>query len=128
MEEEFYSVVKLKNGEEFFSQVCPSIEEDKEVLLLYYPITITKVRTKEGIAYSVEPWIKIGNESIFVLNKEDILTMSEIEDDTLTEMHDRYISTREDAVCSGVRLNSSMGYVGSVSDAKRKLERIFNCS
>jgi hypothetical protein len=117
MEEEFYSVVKLKNGEELFSHVCPTVEDNVDLLLLYYPITITRVRTKEGLAYSVEPWIKIGNESIFPIRKEDILTMSEIEDEHLIELHNRYVSTRED----------DTGNI-SFNDAIQKLERIYNGS
>ena len=128
MEEEFYAVVKLKNSEEFFSQVCPTEEDGKEVVLLYHPVTITIVKTKRGPAYSVEPWIKIGNEGIFVINKEDILTMSELEDVDLIKMHNKYVASRENTRYNEERISSTMGYVGTVSDAKHKLERIFNGS
>ena len=128
MEEEFYAVVKLKNSEEFFSQVCPTEEDGKEVVLLYHPVTITIVKTKRGPAYSVEPWIKIGNEGIFVINKEDILTMSELEDVDLMKMHNKYVASRENTRYNEERISSTMGYVGTVSDAKHKLERIFNGS
>jgi hypothetical protein len=128
MEEEFYAVVKLKNSEEFFSQVCPTEEDGKEVVLLYHPVTITIVKTKRGPAYSVEPWIKIGNEGIFVINKEDILTMSELEDVDLIKMHNKYVASRENTRYNEERISSTMGYVGTVSEAKHKLERIYNGS
>jgi hypothetical protein len=128
LEEEFYAVVKLKNGEEFFSQVCPSEEDDKEVLLLYYPVTISPVRFKEGFNFIVHPWIKIGNESLFVINREDILTMSEIYDDNLIDMHNNFIASREQRIPHQEKLNSSMGLIGTVSKAKETLERIFNNS
>jgi hypothetical protein len=128
MEEEFYAVVKLKNSEEFFAQVCPTEENGKEVILLYYPVTIVNVKTKRGPAYSVEPWIKIGNESLFVINKEDILTMSELEDVDLINMHNKYVASRENVRYNEEKISSTMGYVGTVTDAKHKLERIFNGS
>jgi hypothetical protein len=128
MEEEFYAVVKLKNSEEFFSQVSPTEEDGKEVVLLYHPVTITIVRTKRGPAYSVEPWIKIGNEGIFVINKDDVLTMSELEDEDLIKMHNKYVASRENTRYNEERISSTMGYVGTVSDAKHKLERIFDGS
>jgi len=128
MEEEFYAVVKLKNTEEFFAKVCPTVEEEKEVILLLHPITIEYVKTKKGPAYSVQPWIKIGDESMFVINKEDVLTMSEIEDTELIEMHDKYVATREQTRYNEEKISSTMGYVGTVSEAKDRLERIYNGS
>jgi hypothetical protein len=118
MDEEFYAVVKLKNGEELFSLVCPSFENDKEILILYYPITITPVKTRNGIEYLVQPWIKIGNESMFILFKEDILTLSELNDPYLTDMHKSYSGSKEET-----RI-----YNGLVSNVKEQLERIYKKS
>lgn len=128
MEEEFYAVVKLKNTEEFYSKVCPTEENGKEVILLLYPITIKNVRTKRGPAYSVEPWIKIGNESIFVIDKEDVLTMSELEDNELIEMHNKYVASRESTRYHQEKISPCMGYIGTVTEAKVRLEKIFNGS
>lgn len=128
MEEEFYAVVKLKNSEEFFAKVCPTEEDGREVILLLHPVTITHVKTKRGPAYSVEPWIKIGNEGLFVINKEDVLTMSELEDKELIEMHNKYIASREHTRYNEEKISSTMGYVGTVTEAKHRLERIFNGS
>ena len=128
MDEEFYAVVKLKNGEEIYSQVCLTEENDKEVLLLYYPITLTLVRTRKGFDYLVQPWIKIGSESLFVLQKDDILTMSELEDDDLIQMHSRYVTSKEQTHFHQEKLSPSLGHIGTVSEAKNKLERIFKTS
>lgn len=118
MEDEFYAVVKLKNGEEFFSLVCPSIENNREILILYYPITITPIKTRNGLEYLVQPWIKIGNEGMFILFKEDILTMSELNEVQLIDMHKRYSGSKEET-----RL-----YNGLVSNVKNQLERIYKNS
>lgn len=128
MEEEFYAVVKLKNGEEFFAQVCPTVEDGKEVILLIHPVTIKNVRTRKGPAYSVEPWIKIGNEGIFVINKEDVLTMSELEEPELITMHNKYVASREHTRYNQETISSTMGYVGTVTEAKERLEKLFNVS
>jgi len=125
LEEEFYAVVKLKNGEEIYSQVCLTEEDDREVLLLYHPITITLVRTRKGLDYLVQPWIKIGSESLFVIQKDDILTMTELEDIDLIQMHTKYVTTKEQTNFHQENLSPSLGHIGTVSDAKNKLERIF---
>jgi hypothetical protein len=118
LEDEFYAVVKLKNGEEFFSLVCPSNENDRDLLILHYPITISPVKTRNGIEYLVQPWIKIGNEGMFVIFKEDILTMSELYETQLIDMHKRYSCSKEE-----IRV-----YNGLVSNVKNQLERIYRNS
>jgi hypothetical protein len=134
MEEEFYAVVKLKNGEELFAEICPTVENGKEVILLYHPVTITQVRRKNGYAYSVEPWIKIGNEGLFVINADEVITMSEIDDDNLITMHNKYVESREAMISSEKsryneeKINQSMGYIGTVTEAMKTLERIYNLS
>ena len=125
MEEEFYAVVKLKNGEEFFSQVCTTEEENKEVILLYYPVTITPMRTKGGYNYMVQPWIKIGDETLFVINKEDVLTMSKLDEQDLIDMHTSYIKSKEDI---RIKKASLTNYVNEYSEVKKTLQRIFDNS
>ena len=81
IEDDFYATIKFKNGEEIFTKVAASEEEGRTLLILSNPITIeeVKVRGKHG-GYKFEPWIKTTTEDMFIINLEDVLTMSESSD------------------------------------------------
>ena len=129
IEEDFYATVKLKTGEEIFAKVAASEEEDKTFLLLSNPITVCEVKNKIGIiGYKLEPWLKTTNEDMFVINKSDVLTMSESSNIEMIMMYQNFVkdSNQQKNVQSGI--NRRMGYLGNVSDTKRALEKIFKSS
>ena len=93
MEDDFYATLKFKNGEEVFAKVAPSEEEDRTMLLVHHPITICEIKARGGtIGYKVEPWLKTSNEDLFVLNMNDILTISESSDIEMITMHQTFIN------------------------------------
>ena len=77
MEEEFYAVIKLISGEEIFSTVCPSIEEDHQVLILSNPVTIEVIVMKQiGMqGYKVGPWLKFADDDMFILHMVCIIVL-----------------------------------------------------
>ena len=129
IEEDFYATVKLKTGEEIFAKVAASEEEDRTFLLLSNPITVCEVKNKIGIiGYKIEPWLKTTSEDMFVINKSDVLTMSESSNIEMIMMYQNFVkdSNQQKNVQSGI--NRRMGYLGNVSDTKRTLEKIFKSS
>ena len=129
IEEDFYATVKLKTGEEIFAKVAASEEEDRTFLLLSNPITVCEIKNKIGIiGYKIEPWLKTTSEDMFVINKSDVLTMSESSNIEMIMMYQNFVkdSNQQKNVQSGI--NRRMGYLGNVSDTKRALEKIFKSS
>ena len=129
IEEDFYATVKLKTGEEIFAKVAASEEEDRTFLLLSNPITVSEVKNKIGIiGYKIEPWLKTTSEDMFVINKSDVLTMSESSNIEMIMMYQNFVkdSNQQKNVQSGI--NRRMGYLGNVSDTKKALEKIFKSS
>ena len=129
IEEDFYATVKLKTGEEIFAKVAASEEEDKTFLLLSNPITVSEVKNKIGIiGYKIEPWLKTTSEDMFVINKSDVLTMSESSNIEMIMMYQNFVkdSNQQKNVQSGI--NRRMGYLGNVSDTKKALEKIYKSS
>ena len=129
IEEDFYATVKLKTGEEIFAKVAASEEEDKTFLLLSNPITVCEVKNKIGIVgYKIEPWLKTTSEDMFVINKSDVLTMSESSNIEMIMMYQNFVkdSNQQKNIQSGI--NRRMGYLGNVSDTKKALEKIFKSS
>ena len=96
MEDDFYATIKFKSGEEIFALVGYSEEEDRTFLLLETPITIEKIRNRGGIqGFRVEPWLKTSKDDLFVVNMEDVLTLSESHDLETIHMHETFSKQQE---------------------------------
>jgi hypothetical protein len=128
-EEDFYATVKLKSGEEIFAKVAASEEVDKTMLIVSNPIVISEVKGRDTtIGYKIEPWLKTTTEDMFILNLEDVLTLSESSDIEMIMMYQSYIRQSFKEKGKQSKLNRRMGYISNVNDAKELLENLFNLS
>ena len=128
IEEDFYATLKLKSGEEIFCKVAPTEEEDKTILLVSNPVIIAEIKGRTGtIGYKVEPWLKTSKEDMFLLNINDVLTMSESNDFEMINMHQQYVkhNDRNSDGSSKYKLDRKMGYIANINDAKDILEKIY---
>ena len=127
IEDDFYATIKFKNGEEIFTKVAASEEDGRTLLILSNPITVEeiKVRGKLG-GYKFEPWLKTTTEDMFIINIEDVLTMSESSDIEMILNYQDFI--RKMNKSNNSKLSREMGYISTVSDAKEALEKIYNNS
>ena len=125
IEDDFFSTVKLKSGEEIFAKVAASEEDGRTMLLITNPIVVNEIKGKMGtVGYKVEPWLKTTTEDMFIINLDDVLTMSESNDIEMIMMYQNYVrSSKKD---TNNKINRRMGYVGNVHDTKELLEKIFN--
>jgi hypothetical protein len=128
IEDDFYATVKLKTGEEIFCKVAASEEEDRTLLIVTNPIIVSEIKGRTGVVgYKLEPWLKTTTEDMFILNVEDILTMSESSDIEMIMMYQNYI--RQSTVDGNQsKLNRRMGYLANVNDAKEILEKLYKNS
>ena len=128
MEEEFYASIKLKHsGEEIFSRVCASEEEDRTMLVLSNPIVVEEIKFRgKPAGYKMEPWLKTSTQDMFVINLSDVLTMSESADIQMIMYYEDYVSKSNKAAhCD---LDRKMGYLGTVEETKKSLEKLFKAS
>ena len=128
IEDDFYATVKLKTGEEIFCKVAATEEEDRTLLLVTNPIIVTEIKGRSGyVGYKLEPWLKTTTEDMFIIDIEDILTMSESSDIEMIMMYQNYIrqSTKEG---NHSKINRRMGYLANVNDAKEILEKLYKNS
>ena len=125
IEDDFYATLKLKSGEEIFAKVAASEEDDRTMLLVSNPVVVNEIKSRMGVVgYKVEPWLKTTTEDMFIINLDDVLTMSESNDIEMIMMYQNYIrSSKKD---TNTKINRRMGYVGNVHDTKELLEKIFN--
>ena len=126
MEEDFYATLKLKSGEEIFARVAASEEDTRTMLIIHNPIIIGEIKGKNGIVgYKVEPWLKTSKEDMFIINLNNVLTLSESQDVEMIHMYQRYLRDSEDDKTPQSKISKKMGYVSNVRDAKEILEKIY---
>jgi len=128
IEDDFYATLKLKSGEEIFCKVASTEEETEIILLVSNPIIVHEVKGRVGIVgYKIEPWLKTTTEDMFLINMNDILTMSESNDIEMISMHQNFVknnSLTSDG-SSKYKLDRKMGYIANIKDAKTILEKIY---
>ena len=126
IEDDFYATIKFNSGEEIFAKVAASEEKDRTMLIVHHPIIIGELKGKHGIVgYKVEPWLKTSKEDMFIINLNNILTLSESNDVEMIMMYQRYLRDSEDDKTPETKISKRMGYVANVKDAKVILEKIF---
>ena len=129
IEEDFYATVKLKTGEEIFCKVAASEEEDRTMLIISNPIVLVEIKSRNGlVGYKIEPWIKTSTEDMFIINLEDVLTLSESSDIEMIIMYQNYIRQSNKEKANQAKLTRKMGYISNVNDAKEILEKLYKNS
>jgi len=129
IEDDFYATLKLKTGEEIFAKVAATEEDDRTLLLITNPVIIGEVKGRTGTyGYKIEPWLKTTTEDMFILNMDDILTMSESSDIEMIMMYQSYLRQAEKHRNKQTKITREMGYISNVNDAKEILEKLFKSS
>jgi len=126
IEDDFYCTLKLKSGEEIFAKVAASEESDRTMLLVSNPIIVGEIKNKIGVVgYKIEPWLKTTSDDMFILNMNDVLTMSESSDVEMIMMYQDYIRTSNKPKGNNLTIDRKMGRLGNINDVKEILEKIF---
>ena len=129
IEEDFYCTIKLKTGEEIFAKVAASEESDRTILIISNPIIVSEIKNRSRIlGYKIEPWLKTTTEDMFIINLQDVLTLSESSDIEMIMMYQSYVRQSGKEKNNKSRINRRMGYISNVNDAKEILEKIFKLS
>lgn len=122
MEEEFYAAIKLVSGEEIFTLVCATEENEKTFLLLQNPVIMTHMVSKQGLhALKISPWMSIPNDELYIICIDKVITMTEIKDHAIIKTYNKYIKN----TCQ-VEINNINGFISKVDDARRTLENLYN--
>tara|TARA_R100001443_G_scaffold56028_2_gene67126 strand:+ start:201 stop:593 length:393 start_codon:yes stop_codon:yes gene_type:complete len=124
IEDDFYATVKLKCGDEIFAKVSASDEGDRMLLLVSNPIVVEEIKQRGNIqGFKFEPWLKTSNEDLFILNLDDVLTLSESENIEMIMFYKDYVKKMNKSNLT--KLNKKMGYITSVNEAKDVLEKLY---
>ena len=129
-DEEFLGVIKLVSGEEILAKICPCEEEDKTILILDSPVTFETIQIRNigGVgAVRVNPWLEMAHDSILVIDMQKIITVTEITDDQIIKIYERYLKDK-DRDTNQSPANQDMGFLSSISDARVFLEKLYKSS
>tara|TARA_R100000353_G_scaffold114064_1_gene81660 strand:- start:61 stop:465 length:405 start_codon:yes stop_codon:yes gene_type:complete len=128
MGEEFYAILKLVSGEEIFSLILVDDEHDADtVIVLQKPVIMWTVANPNGTFIKVKPWMELPNEDIFIIRLDKVITMTESNDKKLINVYNHYLNEDDPVYKENglMKPNSEMGYISSVEDARRNLEKTF---
>ena len=92
------------------------------MLIVSNPIIVQEIKSRVGVVgYKLEPWLKTTKDDMFIINLQDILTLSESSDIEMIQMYQSFV--RQSSKGSESKLSRQMGYISSVNDAKDILEK-----
>lgn len=132
MTDEFYCVVKLVTGEEIFS--IASLDTDLNgngVVVLCNPVIMKVIKRGMVSGVKVEPWMKIPDEDIYTISMDKVVTITEITNKEIIKFYKKYLDESiddEDELEEDngqVTPDKKMGYLGTVTEARIKLEEIY---
>jgi len=139
MEEEFYASMKLTSGEEIVAKV--SYDPQDDVIVALNPRVVEKIEMKkrnmivEGIVF--DDWMNASIEDMFIIPRSQIITMIELDvkianfyEDHLQDKSKYRKSRLEEPKSRSKRQNpeNHEGYLGSIKEAKKLLEQLYNKS
>jgi Sm_like domain len=127
MKGKFYAAIKLVTGEEILTQIKKLEGEYEGYFILHSPIQVNEVCIPGVIAgLKIDRWMKISNQETFLLHKDKIITMSELDSPVrlfyTKSLHKLRIE--ENDIPDNISENKE--YNSSIEEARIKLEDIFN--
>ena len=136
MEPDFIATIKLITGEELISKV--SYMPDDDSLVLENPMEVTRIdQTKKNIrvaGFSLNEWIHSTFDHMFILPKQHVLTMTEIEDKNIENFYNVSVArhtvelTQFRESQNPHQFTRDMGHLGSVNKTKQALEDLYKRS
>ena len=131
MGEEFIAVIKLVSGEEVLASVCVDETGEEPIIIAHTPVTMKMINN--GMYVKIKPWMELADDDMFVFRTDKIITMTEIKDEKIIKIYQRYVEEEDEdnqinkllPPGGEVKPDQKMGYVSSVENARKSLENIF---
>ena len=124
--DEFIATVKLVSGEEILTKVIVDYTDTVEQVILDNPVICQEVRSHGAnvpLGYKFEPWMKMSEEEVYIVDLNKIITLSEIKDDLVIKTYNNIIEGGFKR--SHPDLDRDMGYINSVDRARQIIEKLY---
>ena len=97
------------------------------MLIVHTPVIVSEVKAKGGIiGYKVEPWLKTSREDMYIINMDNVLTLSESSDMEMIGMYQNFLQDYKKDAQQTIHNNRKMGYLATVNAARGYLEKMYN--
>ena len=123
--DEFYASLKLTSGEEILALVMVELGATDN-LVVSNPVVCQEIRSSGSnipMGYKFEPWMKLTDEDVFVLNMNNIVTISEVKEIGVLETYNSVVSNGFKR--THPELNRDMGWINSVERSRSIIEKLF---
>ena len=118
---EFLAAIKLVSGEELLSMVTSVHDENGDYLIVENPIEVEEVMLPNKQAGAkVQPWMKFSREEQFVIPKDKIITIVEVDSEVQVFYHMSLRKLNCDFIPEG-----QSGRISTVEQAREVLEKVF---
>tara|TARA_S200002703_G_scaffold3562_1_gene5103 strand:- start:12014 stop:12448 length:435 start_codon:yes stop_codon:yes gene_type:complete len=133
-DEEFFGIFKLSNGEEVLGKAVLTEDNGETLVFIQDPVAL-QIITKEisdnkvakGIGFT--KWMQMSDEDFFIIREKDIVSIASMSKEFVF-MYQSFLSDgeEEDGLSNKEDPKRSDGYVGSINDARKLLEKIYKDS
>ena len=135
MDDTYYALIKLTTGEEIISEIFTDDSEEDPIIALGSPVTVEITPRSNHNVLKFEPWVKVTFEETLFIRLSNVITMTELpETNYYVQCYKEYVragfqdinlpnSNTPKTGSRGVKLNRTMGSLGTVEDARKILEK-----
>jgi hypothetical protein len=133
-DEEFYGVVKLTTGHDVIGKMIAMEEEHKTLLYIQDPAEVKihelKNQHKEnkitkGISFN--KWFALSDEDFYIVSEETILSVASLSKEIIG-YYNVWVKEQDPdykSEIAEVEVTKDFGKLGTIKEAKQKLEKIF---
>lgn len=121
------AAIKLITGEEVVCNII-NVSEDSTTLHIRDVYSLSVEYTRRGSAkFSLTPWFYLGTDRNVDLSVANVITMSKVEDEEVREMFLELLHATRRRLPHTDKPSSKedMGYIGSVTEYKKVLEKLY---
>ena len=125
----YYALIKLTTGEEIISEIFTDDNEEDPIIALGSPVTVEITPRSNHNVLKFEPWVKVSFEETLFIRLSNVITMTELpETNYYVQCYKEYVKAGFQDITQqqsgrGVKLNRTMGSLGTVDDARKILEK-----
>ena len=136
MDDTYYALIKLTTGEEIISHIFSDDDSEDPIICLGSPVTVEITSRSDHNVLKFEPWVKVLLEETLFIKLSNVITMTELpETNYYIQCYKEYVkagfqninlptkTSKSDTSRKGVKLNRTLGSLGTVEDARKILEK-----
>ena len=133
-EQEFFGVIKLRSGETVLGSMIASEDDLQPGLTKIFVTDPASPQShpvekdgNQGLAIGLIKWMMFSDEDFYMISEEDICTVAPMSMESIL-MYKLWVRKEKGGNKTDIEIpvNPQMGYVGKVSDARKKLEDFWN--